>query len=263
MDKRLVATLYAEAKTMRGDLEKIEPEAADRPSRSGSGISAFVYPFNDLVSRVQRAAGGDLIALDAFATLPNVEPLRELLSATYHKQKKFEMMNALGRILAVLEPLLSEQSVSVPMRATREGVFFAGEYYEPLRLCADLIAQARQSIVIIDGYLGDGQTVLGLLAAKGQGVTARLLTFEVEPTLLTLAQAFHKQHGGLELRTSRAFHDRFVILDDSEFYHFGASLKDLGSRGFMLSRIEEPEVIEKIRAKFAEEWTKAVPLKLL
>jgi hypothetical protein len=48
-----------------------------------------------------------------------------------------------------------------------------------------------------------------------------------------------------------------VIVDDQEFYHFGGSIKDVGHRGFMFSRIEEPVVIEALRNKFAQEWAGA------
>ena len=48
--------------------------------------------------------------------------------------------------------------------------------------------------------------------------------------------------------------DRFVIVDDREFYHFGASIKDLGHRGFMFSRIEEPDVVSALRTKLVQEW---------
>jgi len=259
MDKRMAATLYGEAKIMRGDLEKIQLGDSGRAGFSGSGISAFIPPFNDLLLRTQAAVAQDPIAAQSLGGITQARQIAERLSRDHHMKAKSALMIGLGRIIAALEPFLNEASVTVRMTATREGVFFGGEYYEPLRLTADLINQARQSIVIIDGYLGNGQTVLNLLTGKASGVAVKLLSYEdkLEPSLLTLAQAFKKEHGSLSLRTSRAFHDRFFIIDDADFYHFGASLKDMGTRGFMFSRIEEPEVIEKIRTKFHEEWAKA------
>jgi hypothetical protein len=62
---------------------------------------------------------------------------------------------------------------------------------------------------------------------------------------------------GGSVGTSNAFHDRFLIIDDSDYYHFGASLKDAGTRGFMFSRIEEPPVIDMLRRSFEEEWLRA------
>jgi hypothetical protein len=70
----------------------------------------------------------------------------------------------------------------------------------------------------------------------------------------TLCLAFKAQHGSLEVRSSSAFHDRFVVIDNCAVYHFGASVKDLGKKAFMFSLIEEPEMIAAIQAKFATEW---------
>jgi hypothetical protein len=33
-------------------------------------------------------------------------------------------------------------------------------------------------------------------------------------------------------------HDRFLIIDDSQIYHFGASLKDLGKKWFAFSKMD-------------------------
>ena len=39
-----------------------------------------------------------------------------------------------------------------------------------------------------------------------------------------------------------------------DFYHFGASIKDLGTRGFMFSKIEEPTVINALNQQWSKEW---------
>ena len=78
--------------------------------------------------------------------------------------------------------------------------------------------------------------------------------------IATLASAFNKQYGqkgALSIRTANDFHDRFLIIDESDLYHFGASLKDLGHRGSMFSRIEEPPVINILRKQFADAWENA------
>jgi hypothetical protein len=75
-----------------------------------------------------------------------------------------------------------------------------------------------------------------------------------------LAKGFKTQYGGLDVLRSTAFHDRFVFVDGTTCYHFGASLKDLGKKGFMFSRIEEPSVLAAIRKQFEDEWAKAAPV---
>jgi len=89
-------------------------------------------------------------------------------------------------------------------------------------------------------------------------VSVRILTASktLPPDIPALAGAFNQQYGqkgALSVRTSNAFHDRFLIIDDTDFYHFGASIKEAGSRGFMFSRIEEPSVIDLLRASVGKE----------
>ena len=157
-----------------------------------------------------------------------------------------------------LDILSSVQATSEPAATvTREGVFFAGQFFDALLKITNLITHAKISIVIIDGYIDED--VLNILTAKNAGVVASILTKSksVLPALVTAGNAFNKQYPSLSIRTSEAFHDRFVIIDDSDFYHFGASIKDLGKRGFMFSRIEESFVIDALRAEFSNEWAKA------
>lgn len=99
--------------------------------------------------------------------------------------------------------------------------------------------------------------MLNLISAKDNAVEVSILTKKVSAALNIAASAFNKQYGNLSIRTSSAFHDRFVITDDSDFYHFGASIKDLGNRGFMFSLIEEPTVIDALRNQWKQEWAKA------
>lgn len=147
-------------------------------------------------------------------------------------------------------------AVNVPsLKVSREGVFFAGEYFDALRKASELLQRAGKDILLIDGYVD--ATVLDLMSVKGSGVAVRILTKGVSADLKVAAAAFNKQYGALALRCSQAFHDRFLVVDDVEFYHFGASLKDLGHRGFMFSRIEEPDVIGALRSKAQAEWASA------
>lgn len=141
------------------------------------------------------------------------------------------------------------------MKLTREGVFFAGQYFDALQRVREILSNANQSIAIIDAYINED--VLNLVTSKHPGVEVKILTKAVSPALRTAADAFNRQYGGLSIRISEAFHDRFVVIDYRDFYHFGASIKDLGNRGFMFSRIEEPDVINALSTKWAQVWRQA------
>jgi hypothetical protein len=155
-----------------------------------------------------------------------------------------------------LEVFANFPVVEVPtVTITKAGIFFAGQYFDALQKVVEILNQAHTSIVIIDGYI-DGN-VLNLLTTKGKGVEVKILTKEVSSAVQTVANAFKQQYGGLQIRTSQAFHDRFVIIDDNDYYHFGASIKNLGNRGFMFSKIEEPTIIKALSAQWTQEWQNA------
>lgn len=133
--------------------------------------------------------------------------------------------------------LLQPQSSAVAVKAGREGVFFAGQTFDALYRAAQIFSDAKMTIRVVDGYIGED--LLNLLAKKQAGVIVEILTKPLSASLVTLCKAFNQQYRGLSVRSSGAFHDRFVIVDDREFFHFGASIKDAGKRGFMFSLIEE------------------------
>ena len=59
-------------------------------------------------------------------------------------------------------------------------------------------------------------------------------------------QKFNKEYPILKLTKTNKFHDRFIIIDNRELYHLGASIKDLGKKCFGINRIEDMEIIEKL-----------------
>lgn len=155
-----------------------------------------------------------------------------------------------------LDLLTTITTLDVPsMNVTREGVFFAGQYFDALFRVREIFAQAKTNIVIIDGYINED--VLNLLSAKATNIEVSILTKPISAALNTSAKAFNKQYGKLSIRSSTAFHDRFVFVDDTDFYHFGASIKDAGHRGFMFSRIEEPLIIKSLQSNWIQEWSAA------
>lgn len=175
----------------------------------------------------------------------------------YITRSNFEqLIQDITYCLALLGGFTSETDVGI--RATREGVFLPGSRFDAMVLVNELIDGATTEIFLIDGYVDEN--VLSLVSAKKDGVDVRVLTRKLSPALETVAAAFNHQYGGLAIRTSEDFHDRFLILDRSDYFHFGASLKDAGKRGFMFSRIEEPSVIKTLADGAEQAWDNATPV---
>jgi hypothetical protein len=54
---------------------------------------------------------------------------------------------------------------------------------------------------------------------------------------------FNSQYEKIEVKYFNKAHDRFIIIDGKDVYHFGASLKDLGKKWFAFSKFNK-EVIQ-------------------
>jgi len=137
----------------------------------------------------------------------------------------------------------------------KEGFFFRNQRFEALLAATGIIESATSSVGIIDRFAKSN--VLGLLESTKGKCSIQILTGKADESLRTIAKAFNKDGGRLEIRLSDEFHDRFIIVDGREFYHFGTSLAEAGTRGFMYSRIEEPPVIDALQRTFASVWEKA------
>ena len=129
-----------------------------------------------------------------------------------------------------------------------QGVFYEGQLWDACSLVEKLIGRAKKEIVLIDSWVGP--STLDMLAKKRKGVKVEMVT---SPRGNKLAasdiEKFNAQYGGLEVKTSTAFHDRFLILDGKELYLIGASLKDLGRKCFGFTTLDNsniPDIIEKI-----------------
>ena len=118
-----------------------------------------------------------------------------------------------------------------------QGVFYDGQVFDAYEFASKIIRSARQSIVLIDNYI-DESTFMHL-AKKKKGVNVLILTKAGSKQLMLDLQKANEQYGNFILKTFTQSHDRFLIVDDREIYHIGASLKDLGKKWFAFSKMEE------------------------
>ena len=122
-----------------------------------------------------------------------------------------------------------------------QGVFYEGQLWDACSLVEKLVARAKSSILLIDNWVGAG--TLDLLAKKRRGVAVEVVTSKRGNRLAASDVAkFNAQYPTLSVRTSVAFHDRFLILDEKELYLVGASLKDLGKKCFGFTRMDVREI---------------------
>ena len=109
-----------------------------------------------------------------------------------------------------------------------EGIFFDGQIFDAYKFASDLIKSARQSLVLIDNYVDE--SVLLMLSKRQPRVTATIYTQRITSQLRLDLDRHNDQYPPVDVRTCKFSHDRFLIVDETDVYHIGASLKDLGKR---------------------------------
>jgi hypothetical protein len=117
----------------------------------------------------------------------------------------------------------------------KEGIFYDGQIFDAYKFVSDLIESAKKRIIVIDNYVD--ASVLTLLLKRRQDVTAILYTKGISDTLKLDLQRHNAQYPEIFIEEKPDIHDRFLLID-SDLYHIGASLKDLGKKLFAFSKME-------------------------
>lgn len=117
----------------------------------------------------------------------------------------------------------------------KQGVFYNGQIFDAYVLINDIFKSAKQDIEIIDNYIDD--TVLTLFS-KYPKLHFTIVTKNISKKLQLDIKKYQAQYNNLKVKISNSYHDRFLIVDNKDAYHIGASLKDLGKKVFAFSKID-------------------------
>ena len=137
----------------------------------------------------------------------------------------------------VFDQLQNEENI-------KQKIFFEGQIYDAYSLIIAIIKKANKKILIIDNYIDD--SVLKMLTKKNINVEVVILTSDKSNIQKIDIQKFNKEYPILKIAKTNKFHDRFIVIDNKEMYHLGASIKDLGKKCFGINKIEDREIIDKI-----------------
>lgn len=173
--------------------------------------------------------------MDAFVEMKkfitaNSDVFRRLITVEY---KLLEYDSKFDQIIRKLES--REQA--------KEKLFYNGQIYDAYNLIINILNKAVKEILIIDNYINN--KTLEIISSKQVGVDVVLIG---ENNILKGIdiQKFNAQYGELKIIKSNKFHDRFIIIDRKELYHIGASIKDLGTKCFGITKIEDTNYFLKL-----------------
>ena len=153
------------------------------------------------------------------------------------EQKQFHTDSKIEQILNALE----NKTVK-----PKEGIFYDGQIYDAYAFVNDLLKNTKNDIVLIDNYIDD--TVFTLFS-KYQNLNIKIYTQTITKQLNLDYQKYKSQYQNIELLEFKKAHDRFLIIDNKDIYHIGASLKDLGKKWFAFSKfeIDSLEILERLK----------------
>jgi len=117
----------------------------------------------------------------------------------------------------------------------QQGIFFDGQLFDAYVFVSDLVKSAKKSIVLIDNYVDE--TVLLLLTKRNYSVKATIYTEKITPQFQLDINKHNAQYEPVGVEIEKKSHDRFLIIDENQVYHLGASVKDLGKKWFAFSRL--------------------------
>lgn len=123
---------------------------------------------------------------------------------------------------------------------SEQKIFYDGQIYDAFSLISSLIQKARKSLYLVDGYID--VVTLDLLAKKNTGVDVTIYTHPKTKLGQTDISKFNSQYPTLTVKKTEAFHDRFLVIDESAVYHIGASIKDAGGKCFGITLIQDQQI---------------------
>lgn len=156
-----------------------------------------------------------------------------------------------GYIIRVLDSLGATPQVD-------QQVIAAGEYYTARQAVRSILINAKGTIAIFDEYLDDAEVLNIIEPYVANGVKVKLIKSGPKNSFKSDVDAMRKQYGDLvELRDYvTKSHDRFIIIDGTDAYTVGSSLKDIGSKLTTITKLDDKEAA-KCMSEFDSWWAAA------
>jgi len=118
-------------------------------------------------------------------------------------------------------------------------IYFEGQIYDAYSLLIDIFKTSKESIIIIDNYID--KNILDILSKTNKKILIITNKYNNDDYL-----KYKEQYNNVEMKINNKIHDRFIIIDNKELYHCGASFKDLGKKCFAINKIESKEWLENL-----------------
>ena len=138
--------------------------------------------------------------------------------------------------------LLQESFDKLNIKESNNHIFYEGQIYDAYSLLIDILSKAKKEIIIIDNYAG--KKLFDII--RDINVKVKIYTENIDNIS---KEKYEKQYSNIEIINTNTFHDRFIIIDNKELYHSGASFKDLGKKCFAITKIVDNNILKELLDK--------------
>ena len=234
-----------EAESLRSQIATLRPELGEQDAWWRYMPRVFTEQGVSMLSAVLRsdtAIDVSVRIMDAFVEM------HHFIADNAHM---FEQIRSIDHRLDSLERSTDERFERVfdymgAHEAPNQKVFFEGQVYDAFELLVSLVQRAKREIVLVDGYVDTG--TLNILAKKRPSASVTVWTHPRTSLTERDIATFNAQYPTLKVKHTTAFHDRFLMLDGTEGYLVGASLKDAGKKSFAVAKLEDSAIVDSIVA---------------
>ncbi|MEI8364753.1 MAG: ORF6N domain-containing protein [archaeon] len=195
------------------------------------------------VLKTKTAVNISIQIIDAFVSMRrfisrNTEIFNRLDSV---ERKQFEYQLKTDNKLEIIFDAIESRDI-----IKKQGIFFDGQVFDAYKFVSDLIRSAKKSIILIDNYIDD--SVLTLFTKVSKNVNITIYTENITKQLKLDLEKYNSQYNPIIIKKFKKSHDRFLIIDNIEIYHFGASIKDLGKKWFGFAKLdkENTKILDKL-----------------
>ena len=96
---------------------------------------------------------------------------------------------------------------------------------------------AKTELIVIDPWIDD--SVLSMIASLNSEVKVIILYAKPVGDFNNALRKLQLQRKNIEVKKTKHFHDRFLIIDKLACYHLGSSIKDAGNKVTMIDKKED------------------------
>ena len=208
--------------------------------------ASLPYAFTEFgVSMLSAVLKGDIAINISIKIIESFVNMRKTISSNTLMYQRFERIESR---LSIHDENFEKIFKAIENKSIKpkQGIFYNGQIFDAYGFVSDLVKSAKKSIVLIDNYIDE--TTLTILS-KNQNINTTIYTSKISKQLKLDIEKYNQQYKKIELKKFDLSHDRFLIIDDKELYHIGASLKDLGNKIFAFSKmdINSFEIIGKLK----------------